>query len=258
MPVAATLVSEFEDHLNTRPRRPVSVSIIIPTLNEAANICGLAQSLRRLPEAEIIFADGGSCDGTAPAIESHCHRDGKIRLVRAPCGRARQMNAGAKCANGDWLIFLHADTALPPASFHSFLRMVRAHSQLVAGAFAFRADHSRWVYRYLELYVSLRSRVLKLPYGDQAIFVKRKVFEEMGGYRDDYPVMEDLELVRRLNKLEGFAVLNFPVYTSARRFEQDGYLWRTCQNLYLQFLYALGVPPQKLAEMYWKKAQAKP
>lgn len=231
----------------------VFVSIVVPTLNEAANICSLVQPLRAFAEAEIIFADGGSCDGTQHTIAGHCAGNGKIRLVQAPCSRARQMNAGAKVAQGEWLVFLHADTILPAHSLQNFLRFVRAHPQLAAGAFTFRVDHPRRVYRYLEFYVGLRCRWLKLPYGDQAIFVKRKVFEEIGGYRNDFSLMEDVELVRRLNKRSGFAILKFPVYTSARRFEADGYLRRACGNFYLQLLYALGVPPSKLAERYWKK-----
>lgn len=242
-----------EDRILIDNNESIFVSIVVPTLNEAGNVCGLVQSLRKFPEAEIIFADGGSCDGTQRAIASHCTGDGKIRLVHAPCSRARQMNAGARVAQGEWLIFLHADTILPALSLQNFLRFVGTQPQLAAGAFTFRLDHPRWVYRYLEFYVGVRSRWLKLPYGDQAIFVKRKVFEEIGGYRDDFSLMEDVELVGRLNKRNGFAILKFPVYTSARRFEADGYLRRTCGNLYLQFLYALGVPPSKLAERYWKK-----
>jgi rSAM/selenodomain-associated transferase 2 len=249
----ATYVSAREDRMVNQSRDHAFVSIIVPTLNEAANICRLAQALNRLPGAEVIFVDGGSRDGTVQEIKNQCIGDGKIRLVHSASGRGRQMNAGARLARGDWLIFLHADTFLPPPSFQDFLRFVRSQQQLIAGAFTFRVDHPRWVYRYLEFYVAMRSRLLRLPYGDQAIFVNRKVFEELGGYRDDYPLMEDVELVRRLNKHQGFAILKFPVYTSARRFERDGYLRRTCGNLYLQCLYACGVPPQKLAEKYWKQ-----
>lgn len=235
----------------------VFVSIIVPTLNEAANICSLILPLRSFPEAEIIFADGGSCDGTQRAIAGHCTGNGKIRLVHSPRSRARQMNAGAAVARGDWLIFLHADTILPARSLQNFLRLVRAQPQLAAGAFTFRIDHPRPVYRCLEFYVGLRCRWLKLPYGDQAIFVKRNVFEEIGGYRDDYALMEDVDLARRLNQRNGFAILEFPVYTSARRYEADGYLRRALGNFYLQLLYAPGVSPSKLAEKYWKKTVAR-
>lgn len=252
MPAPASSVSARAEHRVSPSPKPVSISIIVPTLNEADTVCRLAPALLRLPGAEIIFADGGSRDGTTRAIAKHCRGEGRIRLIHAPCGRAGQMNAGAKAATGEWLIFLHADTSLPLTSFQGFRRFVATHQHVVAGAFAFRVAHPRWVYRYLEFYVGVRSRLLKLPYGDQALFVKRPVFEEIGGYRHDYPLMEDVELVRRLNKRRGFVILEFPVYTSARRFEQDGYLRRTCGNLYLQLLYALGVQPQRLALRYWK------
>ncbi|KAA0223887.1 glycosyltransferase [candidate division KSB1 bacterium] len=256
MQVIAADTATREDRILIDNNDPVFVSIVVPTLNEAANICSLVQPLRKFPEAEIIFADGGSCDGTQRAIASQ-NTGGKIRLVHAPCSRARQMNAGAKVAGGEWLIFLHADTILPARSLQNFLRFVRANPQLAAGAFTFRVDHPRRVYRYLEFYVGLRCRWLKLPYGDQAIFVKRKVFEEIGGYCDDFSLMEDVDLVRRLNQRNGFAILKFPVYTSARRFEADGYLRRALGNFYLQLLYALGVSPSKLAEKYWKKTVAR-
>jgi rSAM/selenodomain-associated transferase 2 len=228
------------------------VSIIVPTWNEARNIRRQIRALSRLPEVEIIFADGGSRDGTPHEIESCLGEYSNVRLIRAPCGRSRQMNAGAKKAAGEWLLFLHADTELPPASFKAFLRTAKQSSQLNSGAFAFRVDNASWSYRYLEFYVGLRCKLLKLPFGDQAIFVKRKLFEALGGYREDYPLMEDLELVQRLNKQPGFAVLDFPIYTSARRYETDGFFNRGLGNLYLQLLYRLGVHPQELAKKYWK------
>jgi rSAM/selenodomain-associated transferase 2 len=227
------------------------VSIIIPTLNEAQNVRRLAGTLSALPEAEIIFSDGGSCDGTPDEIESCLSGRFNVHLIHAPCGRARQMNAGAKRAKGEWLIFLHADTALPRESFSRFVRMAKQAPGLNSGAFAFRVDHQSWPYRYLEFYVGMRCKLLKLPFGDQAIFVKRKLFEEIGGYREDFPLMEDMEIVQRLNKQGGFALLDFPVYTSARRYEADGFFKRGLGNIYLQLLYRLGVHPRELAKKYW-------
>lgn len=144
-----------EDRILIDNDQPAFVSIVVPTLNEAANIRSLVQPLGKFPKVEIIFVDGGSCDGTQHAIASHCSGNGKIRLVHAPCSRARQMNAGAKMARGEWLIFLHADTLLPARSLRNFFRFVRANPQLAAGAFTFRVDHPRRVYRYLEFYVGL-------------------------------------------------------------------------------------------------------
>jgi rSAM/selenodomain-associated transferase 2 len=228
------------------------VSIIVPTLNEAPNVRRQARALSQLPETETIFVDGGSCDGTLCEIESSLCEQSNLHFMQVPASRARQMNAGAQKAKGDWLLFLHVDTHLPPESFGAFLQMVKQPSRLNSGAFTFRVDHRKWAYRYLEFYVGLRSKLLKLPFGDQAIFVKRRLFEKLGGYREDFPLMEDVEIVQRLNKLDGFAVLNFPVYTSARRYEADGYCRRGCGNLYLQLLYKLGVHPRELAKRYWK------
>lgn len=228
------------------------ISFIVPTLNEAANVRRQAQALSRLPETEVIFVDGGSGDGTCHEIAALSRERHNVRLLHAPAGRARQMNAGAKCANGEWLIFLHADTSLPPASFDAFLRRIKQASPLNSGAFTFRVAHPHWAYRYLEFYVGLRCKLLKLPFGDQAIFIRKKLFEEIGGYREDFPLMEDMELVQRLNRQNGFAVLDFPVYTSARRYEKDGFFKRGLDNIYLQLLYRCGVHPQELAKKYWK------
>lgn len=235
----------------SKPRHAF-VSIIIPTVNEISNVRRQAQRLAPLPEAEVIFVDGGSSDGTLPELEACCCAHSNLRFIHAPRRRSSQMNAAARVAEGEWLIFLHADTFLPAESFHYFMQRSRAPQQLNAGAFTFRVSNARWAYRYLESYVGVRSRFLKLPYGDQALFVRRSLFEELGGYREDFPLMEDVELVRRLHQHDGFEILPAPVYTSARRFENEGYLKRTCGNLYLQMLYALGVHPQKLAQHYWK------
>ncbi len=235
----------------SKPRHAF-VSIIIPTVNEISNVRRQAQKLAPLPEAEVIFVDGGSSDGTLPELEKCCRDHSNVRVLHAPRRRSSQMNAAARVAEGEWLIFLHADTFLPDSSFQQFLNSARNKNDFNAGAFTFRVQHARRVYRYLEFYVALRSRMLKLPYGDQALFVRRSLFKKLGGYREDYPLMEDVELVRRLHRCAGFEILRAPVYTSARRFESEGYLKRTCGNLYLQLLYALGVHPQKLARRYWK------
>ncbi len=236
-------------------QRCAFVSIVIPTLNEAHSIKRQAHALSQFPQAEIIFADGGSSDGTCLEIQACAETTSNIHFIRSPRGRACQMNAAAKLAQGEWLIFLHADTELPQSSFLFFLEITRNGALFRSGAFRFKLAHKKWIYRYLEVYVGLRCRLFRMSFGDQAIFVKRSLFEEIGGYRDDFPLMEDMELVQRLNKLPGFTVLKMPVYTSARRFEADGYLRRTCGNLYLQVLYKLGVHPKKLAQRYFKDSE---
>jgi len=252
MKAAITFAPAAEKIFTSLQVQHAFVSIIVPTLNEIQNVCRQALALSRLPEAEIIFADGGSGDGTQCEIETSLYDLPNVHLIHAPCGRARQMNAGARKAKGEWLVFLHADTQMPPESFGAFLKLVEHSSTLNSGAFAFRVDNKKWVYRYLEFYVGLRCKLLKLPFGDQAIFVKRRLFEEIGGYREDFPLMEDMELVQRLNKQSGFNVLKFPIYTSARRYETDGFLKRGLGNIYLQLLYRLGASPRELAKKYWK------
>jgi len=253
MKAATTFAPASTKTRSSSPTRHAFVSIIVPTFNEAPNICRRAQALGQLPNAEIIFADGGSNDGTAKAIGSVLPELPNAHLIQTPCGRARQMNAGAKQAKGEWLIFLHADTALPKDSFGVLLKTIKESPHLNSGAFTFRVEHEHWAYRYLEFYVGLRCKFLKLPFGDQALFIKRRFFEELGGYRDDFPLMEDMELVQRLNKQPGFVVLPVPVFTSPRRYEHDGFFKRGLGNIYLQLLYRFGVHPRELAKKYYPR-----
>jgi len=253
MKAATTLASTSIKNYSPPPTPQAFVSIVVPTLNEAPNICRQAQALSQLPNAEIIFADGGSGDGTANAIDSLLPELPNVHVLQTPCGRARQMNAGARHAQGEWLIFLHADTALPKDSFGAFITRVKESPQINSGAFTFRVDHAHWSYRYLEFYVGLRCKFLKLPFGDQALFIKRRFFEELGGYRDDFPLMEDMELVQRLNKQAGFVILPAPVFTSPRRYENDGFFKRGLGNIYLQLLYRCGVHPRELAKKYYPR-----
>jgi rSAM/selenodomain-associated transferase 2 len=228
------------------------VSIIIPTLNEAENVSRQVRSLCAFPEAEVIVVDGGSSDGTSQAVEALAGKFHNLRSLCSDKGRGRQMNAGARAAQGMWLIFLHADTELPLASYQGFVRAVRSNTEICGGAFTFRVANTRLVYRYLEWYVAQRCRLLKLPFGDQALYARCDTFWELGGYRDDYPLMEDMEFVERLNKRHGFMVVEYPVFTSARRFEAQGYARRTLGNLYLQVLYKCGVHPARLAQLYYR------
>lgn len=256
MKVATTFAStSIKNYSPTIPQ--TFVSIIVPTLNEAPNICRQAQALSQLPNTEIIFADGGSDDGTANAINSLLLELPNVHLIQTPCGRACQMNAGAQRAQGEWLIFLHADTALSKDSFSAFITWVKESPRINSGAFTFRVDHENWSYRYLEFYVGLRCKFLKLPFGDQALFIKRRLFEELGGYRDDFPLMEDMEIVQRLNKQAGFVILPAPVFTSPRRYEHDGFFKRGLGNIYLQLLYRCGVHPRELAKKYNSPATRK-
>ncbi len=217
------------------------VSVIIPTLNEASHIADVLKTLKAVdPTLEIIVADGGSADGTTEKAGA-C---GANILITEP-GRAKQMNAGAEASTAGILLFLHADTLLP-GRFPSFVRSELSKPGVVAGAFQFRLNAEGRAYRILERLVNWRSRVLQMPYGDQALFMKASVFTELGGF-PDIPVMEDFELVRRLRRHGRIALIPSPAVTSARRWQEHGFLKTTLLNQWLIVGYCFGVSPQRLS-----------
>lgn len=222
----------------------MTLSIIVPTYNESPNISRIVEGFRRTP-AEWIVVDGGSRDDTVSRLGG-----AGLRVLTSTKGRAVQMNIGAAAASGDWLIFLHADTTLPDATVAYLFDHLARYPETNAGAFTFRMEHSKWRYRYLEFYVKWRCRLLKLPFGDQAIFVRKSLFEELGGFDESLPVMEDVDFVRKLNRRPGFVVLPAAVFTSARRYEQEGFLRRSAKNLLMQVLYKFGFPASKMTAMY--------
>jgi len=165
-----------------------------------------------------------------------------------PLGRGAQMNAGAARAAGTWLLFLHADSRLP-AGWLDVLTEATARGGLVGGWFRFALDTPRWQARIIERLVAFRVRAWKLPYGDQGLFVRRDVFTRLGGYRE-WPLMEDVEFVRRLRRAGPVAELPVVLTTSARRWERDGWFRRSARNLVLVSLYFAGVSPARLARWY--------
>lgn len=229
--------------------QPELISVIIPTLNEAEYLLPTLLSVKGSANVETIVVDGGSTDGTAEIA----HRAG-CRVFFSPPGRALQMNAGAALASGSILLFLHADTRLPKR-FDRHVRRVfdRPKSivqpEPVAGAFQLRIDGRQHALRWIELGVSLRSRLLQLPYGDQTLFLKARTFHSLGGFAD-LPIMEDFELVRRLRRLGRIVIAPASVITSGRRWQVLG-PWRTTwinQKMILGFL--LGISPARLARWY--------
>jgi rSAM/selenodomain-associated transferase 2 len=221
----------------------VTISVIIPTLDEAAGIESAIEAVAALRPHEILVADGGSRDGTpALAAARPC------RVVASPRGRAVQMNAGAASATGAILLFLHADTRLPLTAFDDVDRAL-ADPDTVGGRFDVRLDRAGAVYRLIETLMNARSRATRIATGDQAIFVRRRVFEDLGGYAP-IPLMEDVEFSRRLKRRGRVACLRTRVVTSARRWEQAG-PWRTILRMWwLRALYAAGVSPHRLARAY--------
>lgn len=190
------------------------VSVVIPTLDEAPRIGALVEGLAR-DGVEVIVVDGGSGDGT-PELA----RRAGARVLASPRGRARQLRLGAKCANGDWIVFLHADTSLPPG-WTDALRAAAADPRCAGGAFGFRLAEPGALFRWIELGTRLRNRCLRLPYGDQAIFVRRSVLEAMGGV-PEVALFEDLDLVRGIRRAGRLRLLAEPATTSGRRYRERG------------------------------------
>ncbi len=235
---------EREEILNGR--EPV-ISVIMPVLNEAAGINGAISRLRALDSgrcSEIIAVDGDPAGGTVTGII-----DTDARTLVSEKGRARQMNCGAALARGRVLLFLHADTRLPADAFSLILDAMN-DSRIAAGAFDLGMDSDRRIFRITELYVFLRNRLTRIPFGDQAIFIRKEYVDRIGGYRD-MPLMEDVELMKRIRKQgDRIRIIPAKVRTSPRRYDREGILYCTFRNWLLQILYALGIAPERLAKWY--------
>ncbi len=216
------------------------LSVIIPTLNERERI---AETVRRALASgvdEVIVADGGSADGTVEAAAA-----AGARTLVGERGRGSQQNAGARAAAGDTLLFLHADTVLPP-DFPRHVAETLARQGVAAGAFQFRLDEGGFLMAMVEWMVKRRCRLFGLPYGDQAIFVRREVFEKAGGF-PNAPILEDYELVRRLQRLGRIAIAEADAVTSARRWRRLGVLRTTWSNQLCLLAYRLEVSPERIA-----------
>jgi rSAM/selenodomain-associated transferase 2 len=223
------------------------ISVILPVLNETDGINEVINHIRSIDhgeEVEIIIVDGDPWGGTIRAV-----RDAGAITVISPRGRGRQMNCGAARASGDILLFLHADTLLPRHAFTRIAEVLSDH-RFVAGSFDLGLITSRRVFRITEKYVFLRTRLTRLPFGDQAIFIRRDYFKKIGRYQE-IPLMEDVELMSRIKKQRGrICVIPEKVMTSVRRWEEEGILYCTFRNWSLQLLYAAGVPPERLVRWY--------
>lgn len=217
-----------------------SISVIVPTLNESGRIAAALRQLDAANIEEVIVVDGGSRDGTAAIAASL-----GATTLQAPASRGGQQNLGARHAKGSILLFLHADTALP-TGFADQIWTALDKPWASAGAFRFRLDASGWRFRLVERMVALRCRLLHLPYGDQALFVRRASFEQVGGFAD-LPAMEDFDLVRRLRKVGRIVLAEGYAVTSARRWLREG-VWRLTWTHQLRILgYCLRTPLRRLA-----------
>lgn len=228
------------------------LSIIIPVVNEAHNLRRLLPELpQKCPGAEVIVVDGGSADDTQAVVKQFPF----ARLVVSRRGRARQMNAGAREARGEILLFLHADTFLPDGAPET-IQAALADTRIVGGRFDVRLDSPRLIFQVITFFMNLRSRLTSIATGDQALFVKKKIFDEMDGY-PEIALMEDVEFATRLKRRGGIACLPIPVTTSVRKWERDGVLWTVLLMWTLRLLYFFGVSPSWLHQLYYGHAPSR-
>ncbi|MEH2055221.1 MAG: TIGR04283 family arsenosugar biosynthesis glycosyltransferase [Nostoc sp.] len=219
------------------------ISIIIPAINEAGNIKEAIATTQGSINIEVIVVDSGSSDHTVAIAQSL-----NVKVISSSPGRAVQMNAGAVAASGDILLFLHADTRLP-TGFDDMIRTALQQPGTVAGAFNLRIDASLLSLRWVEWGVKMRSHFYQIPYGDQAIFVTKEVFEQIGSF-PQLPIMEDFEFIRRLKRLGRIVIIPTPVVTSARRWLQKGVFKTTLLNQIVIIAYLLGVSPERIRSWY--------
>lgn len=230
-----------KSHIPVRPH----ISVVIPVYNEMAGINETLHLIRERAHhpVEIVVADGGPDHGTLAVID-----DPTVVAVKSPPGRGTQMNAGAAAAGGDILLFLHADTVLPDKWVDSVCGALAGRA--VAGAFSLSIDSPNPWLGLVAFFANWRSRLERIPYGDQAQFMVADVFRELGGY-GDMPIMEDVELFRRIRgRGLPIALLHARVVTSPRRWENEGILRRTLINWWLRIRYGFGAAPDSLAHHY--------
>ena len=216
------------------------LSAVVPALNAENSI---ADCLERLGAAdELIVVDGGSADRTAEIV-----RASGATLITAAQGRGTQLRAGVAAASGGWFLIVHADTFLDP----SWRRAAELHMRTTptsAGYFHFRLRAEGTAARVLERLVALRCRLFRLPYGDQALLVPRSLYEEVGGYAA-IAMMEDVDLVRRIGRAQ-LKAIDASAWTSAEKWQRDGWLSRSARNLLFLLLYRLGISPDRIVRYY--------
>ncbi len=225
-------------------QKTLPISIIIPVLNEVQAIGPCLDQFLPYPELEILPVDGGSSDGTQEEIQAR----GFVPLRSAP-GRGAQQHQGALAAQGNILLFLHCDTFLP-AHFIEHITSSLADPQAVAGAFRLRLAATGWGLRCIEAGANLRSYLMQIPYGDQALFMQRDTYVAVGGFPCQ-PLLEDLVLVLRLRKKGRIVLAPAAVSTSARRWQRHGVLKISLINQAMLLAWAAGISPHRLARWYY-------
>ena len=221
----------------------MNVSVIVPVLNEEQSIRATLQSLICLTPHEIIVVDGGSRDRTVEICKEFA-----VDVMHAERGRARQMNVGARHASGEVLLFLHADTRLPKSALNDIAAAL-SDSRYLGGRFDVELEGTHWMLKIIAALINYRSRATRIATGDQALFVRRDIFEHVGGF-PEIDLMEDIALCRTLKRSGWLACLRSRVVTSARRWERDG-VWRTILRMWtLKLCYLAGISPVRLKQYY--------
>lgn len=235
---------------------PPTISIVMPALNEEAALPGTLAALARQagsPPIEVILADGGSSDGTVAAFrrltEDWPSRGLGARVaISGRTGRAAQMNAGAAAAGGSVILFLHADTTLPEGALRAVAEAM-ADEQVSGGGFALGFREPGILLRIIAAWATLRSRLRRIHYGDQAPFIRRTVLDRIGGV-PDLALFEDLELSRAVRRAGRAVSLPLAVRTSARRLQGGGIVRTALRFAWIKLLYALGSDPEDLERLY--------
>jgi rSAM/selenodomain-associated transferase 2 len=221
----------------------LKVSIIVPTLNEESVLEKTLTQIQQLSPHELIVSDGGSDDDTIRIAEKFSHR-----LITGHTGRAMQMNAGAKEATGNILLFLHADNRLEPESYQKMLKHME-NPKWIGGAFTLCIESDKWSIKLISLLANIRSRYFGLAYGDQGFFVRKEIFQNLNGF-SPIPICEDLDFYHRLRKAGSVILLKEKTHTSPRRWIKEGIVFTTARNILIAILFGLGFPPRMLTKWY--------
>ncbi len=234
--------------MNEPPAVSVALSVIVPTLNAAGRLGPCLDAVRRWPgELDLIVVDGGSADDTVAIAHDH-----GAKVLPSERGRGTQLARGGNAAQHGWMLFLHADTVLEEAWVDAAQAFIAARASDRAAVFGFALDDPAPQARRVERLTAWRCRTLALPYGDQGLLLPRALYQAVGGYRA-LPLMEDVDLIRRLKKKTGgenIKVLDAQAVTSATRYQKNGWWLRPSRNLFCLFLYYIGLPPRWIARLY--------
>jgi rSAM/selenodomain-associated transferase 2 len=220
------------------------ISIIMPVYNESSILRDTLGKLLLTEREELVIVDGGSSDNTVSIA-----RDFTDKVFITKTGRASVMNFGANKAEGDVLLFLHADCSLPNDGFNTIRNKLR-DSSIAAGAFELGINSALFRYRIIECVANIRARLTRLIYGDQGMFLRKEVFDQIGGFTD-IPLMEDIEISKRLKKIGKIVFVKPPISASPRRWINEGLVYTTLRDWSIAFLYTfMKVSPEKLLKHY--------